>query len=276
MTEKGWHLVGGDGSGVKKFHVLGERSSGTNYIQWAMETATDLHDVNRNVLRGNPVSMRLSKLLGATIKEASIGPYGWKHGIPTFPAIGRRDLVIVSFRNLFDWLVSMYAKPWHICDDMLSLSFSDFIRAEWDARVDRPKRYFDLPNHDDFDGLPLRLDRHPLTGRRYSSILEMRNVKTEAYLGLAELGGNLALVRHDAFTKNVGLCLEEMSRRYGFTATPGSGSTEKRMGSEWKYDGKGRYAAARAGVELERDYILSKVDSNLERMAGFDYRDNTS
>lgn len=271
MASQGWHFVGGGGESVRRFCVMGERSSGTNHVQWAMDQGTCLKDVNRNRWRGNAVATRLSKLPGVTLKEPSVGPYGWKHGIPSFPAVGRRDLIIVAFPNLFDWLVSMYAKPWHINDSMLSLSFSEFIRAPWDARVDRPTRYFDLPNKADFDGLPLRLDRHPVTGEMYDDILHMRTVKINGFLGLMHLGGNVAFLRHDKFTVDAATCLTQMSQHYRFRLSGRDTRTDLRMGSEWKFDVQSRYEEAKAAITRETEYILSSVDLGTEKRVGFDY-----
>lgn len=269
MADKGWHFSGDRNAGVKKFAVLGERSSGTNFVQWALRRATDLKDVDHAPWRGSYLAKHLSKLPGITLKEPSIGAYGWKHGIPTFPAIGRRDLIVVVFRNPFDWLVSMYAKPWHINDLMLSMSFAEFIRAPWDARVDRPNRYFDLPNVEDYDGLPLRLDRHPITGKPYANILEMRAIKLQAYLGLVHLGGNVAFVRHDRFSKDPARCLSDMAARYGFRLNGASASSEKRMGSEWKLDARARYEEARSALDLQKAYICKYLDHDTELRAGF-------
>ncbi|MEL6569450.1 MAG: hypothetical protein AAFQ22_13615 [Pseudomonadota bacterium] len=271
MIAKGWHLAGGITPSPDRFHVMGERSSGTNYAQWALERTTQLRDVDYHWLTAKPVSSRLSKLPGIAFKQPSIGRYGWKHGVPSFPAIGRRDLIVVLFRDVFEWLVSMYAKPWHINDEMLSLNFSDFIRAPWDARVDRPTRYFDLPNVDDWNSLPLRLDRHPITGRCYVNILEMRSVKTQAYLGLEHLGGNVAFVRHERFVADTQTCLDEMSSHYSFDLSGQTAETTERLGSEWKNDSKSRYEEAKSAIESEKDYILSILDLHVEKRIGFDY-----
>ncbi|MDS9468927.1 hypothetical protein RGQ15_15275 [Paracoccus sp. MBLB3053] len=271
MTHQGWHLLAREGASVQRYQVLGERSSGTNFIQWMIDENSSLTYANRDPLKGNALARKVSKTLGLNIKEKSLGPYGWKHGFPTFPTIGRKDLVIVSFRNLFDWLVSMYAKPWHIDDGMLSLSFREFIRAEWDARVDRPTRYFDMPNAQDFEGLPLRLDRHPITGQRFSNILQMRNLKTQAYLGLAHQDGNVAFCRHEAFTARPEAVLRDMANLYGFGLRKAGRKPPARMGAEWKYDAGERYQEARSSIKNERDFILSQIDLTTEARLGYAY-----
>ena len=98
-----------DSKPINTFFVMGERCSGTNYLNWI---------VNRNV------------------QVTSLGIEYWKHGFPVFDAIPRRMAIIVSYRNAISWLLSLYANPWHTSSEMQTLNFSQFIRHPWETVID--------------------------------------------------------------------------------------------------------------------------------------------
>jgi len=76
---------------ITRYQVLGERSSGTNYLD--------------TLLAGN-----------LAIKPRA--QFQWKHGYPITHIVPRTQLTIVSFRDPLDWLRSMHKKPWHAPQDV--------------------------------------------------------------------------------------------------------------------------------------------------------------
>ena len=139
---------------ITHFQVIGERSSGTNFTKRLLGRNTDL-----------------------TPTEA----LGWKHGPPNAFAIPPGCAVILCVRCADDWARSMHAKPWHASPALQALEFSDFLRAPWDTRVDRP-RYFGDTLLDGTRGQPLQPDRDPITGAVFANLFALRQAKLRSML----------------------------------------------------------------------------------------------
>lgn len=172
-----------DMQNITRFQVLGERSSGTNYVK---------------------------RLLGRNTSLTPTEALGWKHGFPHARAIPPDLLVIGVVRRADDWLRSMHAKPWHCTAQMQSLDFSAFLRAPWDSIVDR-ERYFDGAQTRGEIGQPLMHDRHPLTGVRFASILALRKAKLDGLLSYAQRECNFVLLRLEAVTEDPSKALDRLS-----------------------------------------------------------------
>ncbi|MFT5342773.1 MAG: hypothetical protein ACI9BH_001987 [Paracoccaceae bacterium] len=148
FEKTGFH-VQSNGTLAKRFQVLGERSSGTNFVK---------------------------RLLGrnSALKPTEI--LGWKHGFPQMMAIPANLAVICVVRNAESWALSMFAKPWHTSKQMQTLEFAEFIRTPWDTIIDRP-RYFDEARKIGYIGQPLQQDRHPMTGETFANLFALRQAK---------------------------------------------------------------------------------------------------
>lgn len=179
---------------IRRFQVLGERSSGTN-----------LADV---LLRRNTTLERTED-------------YGWKHAFPQFSSVLRDDLLVVCFRDARAWLKSMYQKPWHVPDKLTDIGFSDFLRAPWITVMDMPGA-MNAVGRRQSRGLPVQGDRHPLTGLPAENPIRLRNLKTAAFLGILERGCNVALIRHEDLTRDPDGVLRALGRLFdiGIAAEP--------------------------------------------------------
>jgi hypothetical protein len=96
---------------IQSIYILGERASGTNFLTC--------------LLRDNTSNVRV--VIDAV----------WKHGFVRSPLPGNlnRILVVHIYRNVYDYLRSMYKNPWESHDSLRQLSFTDFIRAQWRASI---------------------------------------------------------------------------------------------------------------------------------------------
>ena len=162
--------VAGNGTRPTRFQVLGERSSGTNYVK---------------------------RLLGRNTQLTPTEALGWKHGHPHATAIPADLAVICVTRHAVPWALSMHAKPWHCPPAMQALAFSDFIRAPWETVVDRAK-YFD--GAADLLGQPLQLDRDPVTGLAYPDLAALRGAKLRGLISYANRGCTFVLLRMEEAT----------------------------------------------------------------------------
>ncbi len=217
---------------LRRFQVLGERSSGTNFIASLIAKNLDITECNH---------------------------LGWKHAVPHSQFIARDMLVIVAFRNPTDWLRSMHRKPWHSPPHLRGLQFSEFIRSEWETltddllvrndtmntyRYERRSRLLSLVvwNHgfrkmvsnfgvrlgpiglsEDMKskviGLTVQQDRHPISGKKFQNVVEMRTVKAQGFLGMRERGCNYLFINYEkakmdpaGFIKTVALTFDISSK----------------------------------------------------------------
>ncbi|MGZ5826266.1 MAG: hypothetical protein ACXWIO_09670 [Croceibacterium sp.] len=145
-------------------------------------------------------------------------------------------LPVVVFRDPFDWIQSLYRKPWHYREGAAKEQFGQFIRAPVDTQMDDDLWYDSfanvelLPLHQMIHSLlsdwilprikgrlgltvhqtgrnerlpdvahkrSLQLDRHPISGKRIENPIQMRNLKNAAFLGYRERGCPCVFVRYE-------------------------------------------------------------------------------
>ena len=160
--------------GPSCFQVIGERCSGTNYLQQLILANT-----------------------GLTVTNIA----GWKHGFPVFAALPDTVVLIVIVRNAASWARGMFIKPWHASPEMLDLDYDSFIRHRWNSYVDHSNN-FDLPPGDDRVGKPLQYDRHPLTGVVFENIFQLRRAKLEAHRGILSRDVNSTITTHERLLRD--------------------------------------------------------------------------
>jgi hypothetical protein len=229
---------------LRRFQVMGERSSGTNLVKR---------------LLGRNTALRPSDCLG------------WKHGFPQMIAIPDDLLVVCCLRDARDWALSMHAKPWHTPPAMQRLDFSAFLRAPWESVADHP-RYFPQVAAEGGAGTPLQQDRHPLTGAVFANLFALRRAKLQALLSYLERGCAVVLCRMEGaqqdpegFTAAIraGLALPEPAQ--GFRPV------QRRLGSKFRPAIAERPATpARLGAE-DLALLRASLDLPLEARLGYRY-----
>ncbi|MEM8730895.1 MAG: hypothetical protein AAGF79_13350 [Pseudomonadota bacterium] len=228
---------------VARFQVVGERSSGTNFVKRLM---------GRNT--------------GLTPTEV----LGWKHGPSQVLAIPRDLLIVISVRHAGDWARSMHAKPWHASPELQALTCSDFLRAPWTSVIDRP-RYFDIDGVRELVGQPLQADIDPTTGASFSDLFALRQGKLLQHLSYLRRHSNVVLLRMeraiDAPEETLDALLSglDLPQRIG-PLRP----VVKRLGSKFK----GAVERPDTPDDLSSDdlaYLRSRVDQETEIALGYSY-----
>ena len=173
---------------VSHFQVFGERRSGTNFAEQLFE---------RNL----------------TAKR--VDSYGWKHGVPAMPFIQHDGLIVVVIREAFDWLGSLHNRPFAASHG--DLEFSEFLRREWYEKY-RPGHF----GHKDRFGkiakgpeVANQVDRHPITGKRFRNVLELRTVKAQAFLGFVNRECNAVVLRYSDLSKRPGEVVTAVAETFG-------------------------------------------------------------
>ncbi len=183
----GWWLNRVHKKTPTKFAVLGERSSGTNVTRYVVERATGLQLTTK---------------------------LGWKHGFVRSVGVPNDTVVFVPCRYPYDWVRSMFHKPWYCRQTMLGLGFSEFIRAAWDTIIDKPIADFGL-KRPRYVNVPLLADRDPVTGQMFQNILKMRTAKLRHLIGLGNDICDRVLFRFEAFAARPNEFLNSVAQVFG-------------------------------------------------------------
>ncbi|TMM54401.1 hypothetical protein [Sulfitobacter sabulilitoris] len=244
FAEIGFHAKPRSRVRITRYQVIGERSSGTNFVKRLIARNTDL---------------KHSEALG------------WKHGFPGAQPVPQDLAVICMVRDAESWACSMHAKPWHTSPAMQGLRFDRFIRAQWDSVFDHP-RYFKPAWRAGVPGGPLLLDRDPETGAAFSNLFALRLAKLYGLLSYLERDCSMVLLRMetaqaepeaviDAMRVVLGQRLREdrfrpVTRRLGAKFSPAIDArppTPRRIGPK--------------GI----DFMRRQLDLRLEQRLGYSY-----
>jgi hypothetical protein len=232
---------------LTQFQVLGERGSATNLVRKLIEKNTPL--------------MRTEAL-------------GWKHAIPGMVAIPRDFLVVAVVRDARDWAVSMHKRPWHAAPAMQALPFADFIRAPWQGIVDRPEDFEQLHPEirDRVAGLPLQLDRHPITGMPYPNLFALRRTKLAGLLGLVNRDCNLLLLRAETVQADPAAFVTWLLQETGLPLR-GSRITgvTRRLGSQFNLSVPTRADTPAALGPDDLAFLRAQIDTAQEAALGYSY-----
>lgn len=243
LATRGW-AIRHRGPAPKRFQVMGERSSGTNFLKRL---------IDGNSWLGN------SEVLG------------WKHGVPMMLAIPADFTVVCSIRAADAWALSMHAKPWHARPRLQTLGFSDFIRAPWDSRIDRP-RYFPWADSPEYRGQPLQADRHPVTGAMFRDLFELRAIKMAGLLSFAIRHSSCVFVRMEAVQAAPEAFLGELGTALGLPASEAPYKpVTKRLGAKFKPAVMTRPEAPAEMPETDRAWMRTRLDLGIEEAMGYTY-----
>lgn len=226
---------------VTRFQVLGERSSGTNFVKRLLGRNTDL-----------------------TPSEA----LGWKHGCWPL-AIPKDFAVICVVRDARDWARSMHAKPWHTVPSVQALAFSDFLRSPWETVIDRP-RYF--AEHADAVGQPLQADRDPATGALFEDLFALRSAKLHWLLSFLGRGAPCLLLRTERAQADPEGTLAQM--REALQLAPLKKPFRpvvKRLGAKFNPAIPDRPGTPGTWSDADLAHLRARIERDLEQALGYRY-----
>lgn len=228
--------------------VFGERNSGTNLASELLRrNLPGLHDIP-----------------GDRIGEFGFA-YGWKHAFPQMIAAPPSTLAVCVFRHPETWVQSMYRRPWHLVPALRDRPFADFLRGEWAARIDETN--FGIAPGDPRWGAELHWDRHPLTGKRFANICELRTVKTAGFLSLPNRFANCLLIRHEDVAAAPEAFVETVARWYGLGRASDFTPVTTRRG---RAAAEIYRASAYGALEpADRDFLWQQLDATQEARLGY-------
>ncbi|RJE86491.1 hypothetical protein D3P04_07130 [Paracoccus onubensis] len=227
------------------YQVFGERCSGTNY---------------------------LDQILNENFKIKAVHHYGWKHGFPTMPGIWRQSLCVVITRAPFDWLRRFYRTPYEMDPNMSELGFSEWIRSPWHS-ICRPRiqgwEKWGMQFIPNLGRHPLQLDRHPIEGRAFSSVCEMRTLKYRAWFGLKNRASNFLFIRYEDLNRDpVGLLSDIQSTFQLECRNDSIRDTIERADPPIAHRRDLRRDVGEISAE-DRSFVLTQLDPELEARLGY-------
>ncbi len=229
---------------ITRFQVLGERSSGTNFVK---------------------------RLLGRNTTLTPTEALGWKHGFPHAAAIPPDLALIACVRRADAWALSMHKKPWHTTPALQSLEFGEFIRAEWDTVVDRP-RYFEKTAPLDTIGQPLQHDRDPLTGARFANLFALRRAKLTGLLSYLQRDCTVILLRMEDAQTAPEMTLDALRAGLGLPPRESEfAPVLKRLGSKFKPSVESRPATPKKMGAFGVKFMRKHLDLAQEAALGYTY-----
>ncbi|WP_299294037.1 hypothetical protein [uncultured Tateyamaria sp.] len=240
----GLHVHRTGSTPITRYQVLGERSSGTNFVK---------------------------RLLGRNTGLKPTEALGWKHAFPHMMAVPTDMAVIVAVRRADSWARSMFAKPWHTSAAMQAMTFSDFIRAEWDTVIDRP-RYFEGLIEPGTIGTPLQQDRDPVTGARFANLFALRTAKMRAMMSMLDRDCTCIVLRMEDAQANPQNTLARLTAALGTDApvTPFR-PVVKRLGSKFKPAVDTRPDLPATWDAADTAHMRASLDTTLEAQLGYSY-----
>lgn len=228
--------------------VFGERNSGTNLAH--------------ELLRRNIPAFENSP--GDRIGRFGFR-YGWKHGFPQMLAAPETCLAIALFRHPETWVRSMHARPWHAVPALRALPFEEFIRAEWQARVDETN--FGVTQGDPRALAELHWDRHPLTGARFANLLQLRNAKTLGFLSLSARFSNCLLLRFEDVQSDPEGFVSHVATTWNLARTPAFQPVTERRGKP--ADGTFQPEPRAPLSNADRAFLWAELDRAQEARLGY-------
>lgn len=223
------------------FQVMGERSSGTNYVRLLISMNTDMTHTEE---------------------------IGWKHGVTLSVAIPSNLVVVCAVRHPERWALSMFNKPWHTHPSMQRLPFSEFLRAEWRTIYDRP-RYFGRLGRA-YVGQPLQQDRDPATGAPFRNLFALRRAKLAHLSTFPARGCNCVFVRMEDAQKEPEKVVNTICRDFGLPERlENFKRVAKPKGWRFRTDVEDRpHAPAELSAE-DRAFMWSELDHAQEAALGY-------
>lgn len=244
FAQTGLHIQRAGTGAITRYQVLGERSSGTNFVK---------------------------RLLGRNSGLKSSEALGWKHATPHMLAVPADMAVICVVRRADTWARSMFQKPWHTTADMQALPFDAFIRAPWDTIIDRP-RYFEGLIADGSQGAPLQADRDPISGARYANLFALRSAKLSALHSMLGRDCTCVFVRMEDAQDAPETTLDTIRNGLGQPdrTTPFK-PVVKRLGSKFKAAIPNRPEAPTDWSTQDIAFLRDHIDAAQESQLGYSY-----
>lgn len=224
---------------ITKFTILGERCSGTNYLESLIKKNFDLQ---------------------LTWK------YGHKHFFGFSDYSDSDDTLFIGiYRNLLDWLNSIYVERYHLADHLRhqnGCTPDDFLVRECFSYRDKKQTYT--------GDNEIMEDRNIYTKKRYKNILELRFTKLKFLkYDMKNKVKNYILISYEDLVKNWDKFLLNINKKYGISL-----KNDKPINHEfYKLSNIKFYDAPKKKKRFTYDMVKKNIcyNKNIEKIVGYKY-----
>lgn len=198
---KGFYSKHEGNTPIARLAIYSERCSGSNYIQSLILTNVAGIRLNESSHKHFPPWLELSP--------------SHYYGPPAHYTFDGSDnmLVVVIFRNPYDWVRSLNLQPWHAAKNLQNLPFSQFIRTPWRLNL-RQNLIARLRRQN-----PL-LDLNPIDGTPFKNVLELRTAKIRNMLKIRERAKNVYCINYEIVRDHPQEVLNELKELFSLNLKP--------------------------------------------------------
>ena len=226
---------------IKRVCILGERVSGTCFVQ---------------------------SLISSNTKLKIDSSYGHKHFFQDIDKICKENTSDVLFvfitRDVISWLSSMKNTPYHAdipirrCKD-----FSKFIRMEWSCVHDNTSGVSEL---DKRYGTEMMNERDPYTGEKFKNVIEMRTAKADHCMAIGKMVENFVHIRYEDVRDDPDKFIEYLTNEFKITPKSKFSPVTSMRGK-----GKVPYTPKNYPPVSEEDekFIWENIDTCTEKNIGY-------
>lgn len=226
---------------ITKVCVLGERVSGTCFVQ---------------------------SLLTSNTKLKSVSPYGHKHFFQDLEKIKKADtsdtLFVFISRDIMEWLQSFKRSTFHAdkpirnCKDMAT-----FLRLEWKCVFDSTSG---TPETSSQYGVEMMCERDPSDGKRFENVVQMRNSKMRHFLGIRDIVDSFVHIRYEEVRDDPQKFVEDVCERFLIRSHQEFRNIDTVRGKGSVPYTKSIYPEMR---QEDVDVVVQNVDFDLESLLGY-------
>ena len=234
------------GSEIQKIRLMGERCSGTTYVQGLLLNNFPSQHLVASKKHFLPWFNLTAFNIPKKSKEAEELDFLGK--------LTDSCLLVLVVRDPYDWLRSFYSHPWHVNGDkMLHKGFLNFLQHEW--RASDKKTYYSVDHW------------NPYHQRRFRNVLELRKYKTLNYLQIGILAKNFLVVRYEDVAKNPQDFIRFVSENFNMQSADRFANV-----LTYKNENKKNYRPAKYDpFQVEEFLFVNKgIDWNTERLIGYE------
>ena len=246
------------GKNIKRFKVCGERCSGTNYAAYLVKkNFPSLVEVGPHTY-GHKHFMIWQ---GVSVKPASLSRLEYGNDATSFKH-SDDCLFLIVIRNPYDWVRSFYRTPYHVCNELASGSFVNFISSEW--RISEIKKQ---PFHGFYDEID---NKNPFSGKPFDNVFDLRKHKILNYLKICKKVANAVFVRYEDIRDDPRAFIK-------FIATTFNTKHGTKLKKITKYKGVAHEYFQRKYFTFsteELKILNNSVDWNLENIMGYRRHEN--
>jgi hypothetical protein len=189
---------------LEKFTIFGERNSGTNYLQKTLQQMLYLKYTNEYGFKHWYIKDVVPRGVNNTTTDNEC-----------IKSINDSDdtLIIVIVRNIYDWVGSMYKKPYHI-KNINTKSIFEFVSNKYIAYEKGPGGHKEGSKT---AWLKNKNHKYPYFMEEADNLIELRNLKNNHFYNLRNRVKHYYLIRQEYLVQDIINMIQKFNLKYKIT-----------------------------------------------------------